>query len=118
MKALGSIAAAAALTLASPAAADVYCGGDAPVLKILTYRDGAVLIKTAWRGDFMQICNLTTAWKNVSTSTCFAWMSQIAGAISAGKRTGFWFDSSQSNFCATAPTYGNALPPFYVDVAQ
>lgn len=86
--------------------------------RVLTYRDGAVLVLTAWRNDFMQICNLTVIWKGVAPATCFAWMSQIAGAISAGKRTGFWYDGTEANFCATIPTYGSAPAPVYVDVAQ
>lgn len=63
----------------APASADIYCGGDGPVLRLLTYRDGSVLMQTAWRGDFMKICNLTTSWKEVAPATCFAWMSKIAG---------------------------------------
>lgn len=100
------------------ASADIYCGGDAPVLRVLTYRDGSVLVLTGWRSDFLQICNLNSSWKQVAPGTCFAWMSKIAGAISAGKRTGFWYTGLSPESCAAIPTYGNAPSPVYVDVAQ
>lgn len=100
------------------ASADIYCGGDASALRILTYRDGSVLVLTGWRNDFLKICNLNSSWKEVTPATCFAWMSKIAGAISAGKRTGFWYTGLSPESCAAIPTYGNAPSPVYVDVAQ
>lgn len=109
--------AAASAWIASPAAA-YTCGGSDPVGRILTYQNGGVLVYTAWRGDFFQICSLTTEWKGVSTATCFAWMSQIASAISSGKPTTFYYDSFDTDFCTTIPSYGNAPPPVYVDIAK
>lgn len=106
--------------LLSPASsADVYCRGDAPVLRVLTYGDGAVLVQTAWRGDFLQICNLAKAWKGVAPSTCFAWMSKIADGIAANKRTGFWYGGiTRSGACRVFPTYGSAPAPVYIDLVQ
>lgn len=116
-----TIAAAASMAfmLSPSASADVYCGGDAPVLKVLTYGDGAILIQTAWRGDFLQICNLEKVWKGVAPGTCFAWMSKIASGIASNKRTGFWYGGvAGSDACRTFLTYGSAPAPVYVDLAQ
>lgn len=108
-----------AFMLSSPSSADVYCGGDAPVLKVLTYGDGAVLVQTAWRGDFLQICNLEKAWKGVAPGTCFAWMSKIASGVASNKRTGFWYGGvTGADACRTLPTYGGAPAPVYVDLGQ
>lgn len=107
------------LVVPTAASADIYCGGDAPVMRVLTYANGSVLVQTAWRGgDFLQICSLAAAWKGVESRVCFAWMSKIAGAISAGKRTGFWYAGLGPGACATLPTYSGAPAPVYVDVAQ
>jgi hypothetical protein len=103
---------------AMPANADVYCGGTGPVNRVLTYADGSVLVNTNWRGDFIAICNLTTTWKGVQPSTCFAWMSQIAAAVTANKSTGFWYGGfSDPRSCATMPTYFSAPAPVYIDIA-
>lgn len=105
------------LSLASPAHAGVYCGGTAPVSRILTYRNGDVLVNPTWRGNYIQICNLTTKWKDVDPSVCFAWMSKIASAISFGKPTGFWYELSDPIYCASLPTYSSSPAPYYIDVA-
>lgn len=112
-------AAAMAFLLSPSSSADVYCGGDAPVLRVLTYGDGTVSVQTAWRGDFLQICNLEKVWKGVAPGTCFAWMSKIASGIASNKRTGFWYGGiTGSDACRTLPTYGNAPAPVYVDLVQ
>lgn len=103
--------------LPASANAQTYCGGLRPVLKLLTYRDGAVLVQTEWRGDFFQICNLEKPWKGVSTGTCFAWMSKIAAAVTSGAKTGFWYEIAPGS-CNALPTYGAAPSPAYVDVSN
>lgn len=106
------------MTLSTPAYADAYCGSDAPPQRLLTYRDGSVLVRTAWRDDFIAICNLTTTWKGVAPNACFAWMSKIAGAISANKKVRFYYEGSNltDSYCASVPTYWQAPAPLYIDV--
>ncbi len=114
-----AVTAVTGLLLSPSSSADVYCGGDAPVLRVLTYGDGAVLVQTAWRGDFLQICNLEKVWKGVAPGTCFAWMSKIASGVASNKRTGFWYGGvTGSDACRTLPTYGSAPAPVYVDLVQ
>jgi hypothetical protein len=98
-------------------AKDFYCGGDQPPVRILTYNGGGVLVLTSWRGDFMQICDLNQPWKGVSTAVCFAWMSKVTSAINSGKKVGMWYTTADGVACSTLPTYGNAIPPVYIDVA-
>lgn len=119
MSRLSSIV-ASALVLLWPlrAEADVYCGGSAPPLKVLTYGDGAVLVLTDWRADFFQICNLNQSWKGVQPSTCFAWMSILASAINANKHVGIWYAGLNGRACETLPTYSAAPAPVYVDLAS
>lgn len=105
--------------MSSPVNADVYCGGDAPPVKVLTYGDGRVLILTGWRGDFFQVCNLNESWKGVQPTTCFAWMSKLASAINANKRVGIWYGGLEgSSACKTLPTYGSAPAPVYIDLTS
>lgn len=108
-----------AMVITSPASADVYCGGDTPPLRVLTYADGSILLYTAWRVDYFQICNLNQKWKGVEPAVCFAWMSKLAGAINAGKRAGFWYGGlTGADACRNLPTYSGAPAPLYIDVAS
>jgi hypothetical protein len=114
---LAGLALIMSVSLATPAFADTICGGDAPVQRVLTYSDGSVLLLTSWRNDYLQICNLNSTWKGVSTGTCFAWMSQISSALAFNKPTGFYYAGVDATFCKSAPTYGNAPVPVYIYVA-
>lgn len=107
----------AVLAIATPAHAGVYCRGTVSVSRILTYANGDILVNPTWRGDFIKICNLKTAWKGADPTACFAWMSKIASAISFGKPVGFWYELSNPIYCSTLPTYQSSPAPVYVDVA-
>lgn len=117
MRMIGFIAMCAiAYASVGQAKADVYCGGDATPARLLTYGDGSVLILTTWRSDFIQICNLNKAWKSVEPAVCFAWMSEIAGAINANKKIGVWYSGLSGDACRSIPTYSGAPAPVYIDV--
>jgi len=109
---LSSLAAALLPTLS---AADTICG-PAIITRSLTYNSGAVAIFAPWRSDFIQICNLTSDWKGISTQLCFAWFAKINNAVIQGKSIQIYYYGYNSPWCATMPTYINSPAPGYIEV--
>ena len=113
--AIVSAALAAILYLPMAATADAYCSSTTPA-KTITYNDGRVTVLAPWRGDYIDVCNVNTTWKGVSTANCLVWFSQIANAYSAGKGMLFYYYGITQGECATMPLYTSAPAPGYISV--
>lgn len=111
----GPALAAAALCLSAggtAAHAQAYCVGS--ISAALTYSDGQVMIKSSWRNEWTDICNLNTAWKGVEAQTCWGWFAQLNEAVQRGRIVVIHYLSLEPSGCATMPIYRESPPPEYV----
>lgn len=101
---------ATATALSSPAYAAAYC--DSYVDQFFTTQAGDVLVLPAFRNDWVQICNVQSAWNGVSPATCTSWLSTLISGMISRKQFTFYYASA--SVCSTIPTYGSAPAPGYV----
>ena len=105
-----AVAAIAALSVAQPASADVYCGGT--ISHSWVDINGNVFVWGSWRQAHTQICNLTTAWKEVAPEICAAWLAKADAAVSLGRQVLLSYPTESS--CAALPQYGSTPAPAYL----
>lgn len=101
--------------LASPAHAVFWCTGQITN----SYIDGAgsVVILGTWLNGYQQICNLNTAWNNVTPTTCKGWLSIVELVTVTGKNAVVQMPDTVTS-CSAIPGYANAPAPIYVMLQQ
>lgn len=92
------------------ALADYWCE-DTPT-GIFTNNTGTVIVQMPWRQDWVGICNVKSAWKDIDPSTCWSWFSYLATAVNERKPVVIYY--SGAGTCATVPLYEASPAPFYV----
>lgn len=106
-----ALAAIATLAAFSNARAEAqYCTGL--ITEHLVYSDGTLMILAPWRNDWINLCNLQSPWKGVSTEACFSWFSLVTAARTNNEPIDVYYDSNLT--CATFGTYGGAPGAVYV----
>jgi hypothetical protein len=99
-----------ALSTTSAIAAPQYCSGK--VTHTFLEQSGLFYVNTTFRGDWLAICNINTAWQGVSTEICKSWQATVLSALLADKTVIFYYTDTVP--CATIPFYANAPAPVYV----
>lgn len=84
------------------------------VTNALVYKGGAVLVLPAFRQDFIQVCNIDVAWKDISPSTCAAWIGHLRSAVARKSTITIWY--AENTPCNAIQYYGNAPSPVYIGV--
>lgn len=112
-KTAGSIIAIFALATPHSAMAAFECSGTVSMSHVAV--DGSVLVKSSWRNDYTQICNVLTSWKDVPPTVCAAWIAKMDAAVSLGRNVGVYYTDG-SLTCATLPSYASAPAPYYVSL--
>ncbi|WP_158703071.1 hypothetical protein [Allosphingosinicella vermicomposti] len=102
----------ACLSLATPAAAEVYCSGY--VRSAFTDGGGNVVVSPEWHPDWLQICNLNESWKGISPQICWSWFSQIQNGMANNQTNYFYYALPSQTACNSLPTYGQAPAPGYI----
>lgn len=87
-------------------AASLTCKGTVADLAHLT--TGELRIKPSWRGDWVTLCNTTTAWKGIPTDVCKLWQAQVLAAQLTQAGTTLQYDSTSATLCSAIATYTNA----------
>ncbi|MEO9599791.1 hypothetical protein [Parasphingorhabdus sp.] len=108
--------AAGVLILPSSANANAFCSGT--VTHTLTYVNGGVMIRSTWRNNWTQICNVKEEWKGVTPEVCYIWFSHASSAVTENKPLTVHYLGLDQAECATMPTYGGAPAPYYVLLGQ
>ncbi len=110
-----TMAMSAALVLLhfSPAArADQWCQGL--IRHVLTDASGNVMAVPSFRGDWVQVCSISAAWKGISVDICKSWLGTLT-ALSLTQRTTTMFYSGDTA-CNAIPSYGSAPAPGYIAI--
>ncbi|MEP2103982.1 MAG: hypothetical protein ABJP02_17785 [Parasphingorhabdus sp.] len=115
-KCIPSILAAASLAIPSVANAAAFC--DGAITQTITYANGSVLIRGAWRNSYTQICNVKTEWKGVTPDVCYVWVSHASNAVTENKPVIVHYTGLDQAECATMPNYGGSPAPAYVMLKQ
>ena len=89
-----------------------WCNGT--VTSVYTDSLGNVYVFGSYRGDYTQVCNVTSAWGAISPQTCVVWVSNLTTAVATKLPVIVFYADLGTNTCATIPTYGNAPAPSYV----
>ena len=113
----GAIAAllVTSLSIASPAHAAAYCSGK--VTDMLVDKSGHVLVLPTFRGDWVGICNVNNAWKDVPATTCASWVTTLTSALLTGRNTVFSYLDPDA-VCSTVSSYYDAPSPYYVSIIR
>ncbi len=96
------------------AAGDLWCRGN--FTQVYVDKDGNVIVYATFRGDYIMLCNLNSAWKSISTSAC-AGMFTTALTVYKTNSTAqivYLAPTVINKTCATIPTYNSAPSPLYV----
>ncbi len=115
-KLVSFILVSAALAFPSSASAVAFCEGA--ITQTLTYANGGVMIRGAWRNSWMQICNVKTEWKGVTPEVCYVWFSYASSAVTENKPVTVYYSTLDQAECATMPTYSGSPAPAYVMLKQ
>lgn len=103
------------LPMSSPAHAAAWCEGK--VVRMLASRGGEVQVLTDFRGDWLAVCNLEVAWKDIPPTTCASWVATLTTAIVTQNMVTIQY-LDPVTVCSTIPTYGNAPSPNYVALVR
>ena len=99
-----------ALPLQAHAAAP--CVGT--VTNIYTHATGSVVVRSSWRNDWTQVCNVNEEWKGVPSQSCWAWFALLSAAVTDSKSVSINYPNLQPAECATMPTYASSPAPDFV----
>jgi hypothetical protein len=102
---------AVALALGAPAARAVTLNCTGSVDEVQLSNLGAVFIKPAWRGDFVQICSSAATWKTITTATCKNWTAAAMLAYTTGAPLLVGYLNTSAADCSAMLTYGSADAP-------
>ena len=100
------------LLVTSPAFADFQCFGT--IVDLLIYADGTVNIKTTYRNDYTNICNLQTTRQGVDPFTCALWVGAIESARKMNQSIHVYYQSNGEFSCTTIPIHGSSPAPVYI----
>lgn len=99
-------------TLPLQALAAAPCVGT--VTNIYTHAAGSVVIRSSWRNDWTQVCNVNEEWKGVPSQSCWAWFALLSAAVTDSKSVAVNYPNLQPAECATMPTYASSPAPDFV----
>lgn len=106
------IVASGLIVQAGSAHAQAYCSGT--ISAAVTYSDGQVMIKSSWRNEWTDICNLNVAWKGVEAQTCWGWFAQLNEAVQRGRIVVIHYLDLPPSGCPTMPVYRDSPRAEYV----
>lgn len=89
----------------------LYCVGK--VSNMLIFADGSLMVLPSFRGDWVQVCSVTSTWKSIPTEICDGWLTTLTSALLADRFVTINYYSS-TTACSQLPTYTNAPSPGYV----
>ena len=89
-----------------------YCAGTVSMVWSLT--DGSMFIRTSYRGDHTQMCNLLTDWNGISPAQCKNWYAVLLTAKTTGDVIQVYYPNNPYSGCSALPTYGNTPAPGYI----
>lgn len=92
--------------------AATWCGGR--VSGVLTDAGGRVYVYPSFRNDWVQICNLATAWKGVSIDICKSWLATVTALRLTGESTVFHYNETFT--CNAIASYDSAYSPAYISI--
>lgn len=75
---------------------------------------GMLKVNSTWRGDWVSVCNLQTAFGNVQPSQCKAWYGVLLSAQMTQSQVVVMYGSAPA--CNALPTDDSAPAPSYVRV--
>ncbi|TQV76451.1 hypothetical protein FLL45_00345 [Aliikangiella marina] len=87
-----------------------YCSGK--IQQVWVDSSGGVLIRSTWRNDHTQICDIDSEWKGVTAEVCKTWFSLIQTISVSGEDAKVYYADAPT--CDALPTYRNAPAPGYV----
>ena len=85
---------------------------DTTIGDIWTTSAGAVHVRLTQFQKWVQVCNLNTPWKDIPTSVCFGWFSNLSTAVTTGKTVRFVY--MYPSYCNEVPEYGDSPPAYYI----
>lgn len=94
-------------------AAPLYCVGS--VSQVTSRNNGELLFKAGYRGDFLAVCNLQTAWNGITPEQCKHWYATLLAAQLTQTPTSIYYPNTENySGCNALPTYAAAPAPGYV----
>jgi hypothetical protein len=103
------------LSVAPPSQANIWCNGR--ITGVLVDNAGGVLAYSTFRNDWLQVCNVTSAWKGIPVDLCKTWVAQLTTLrISQEPATFFYSEYPDGTSCLAIPSYGSAPAPGYVAI--
>jgi hypothetical protein len=109
-KLIATILAGIMLTAPTIAFSQQWCNGKLSLFFI--QKDGAALVTTSFRGDYMHMCNITTTVNGVAPETCAVWIAHVRNAIERKADTLWYYESKTP--CNQLPPYDQTISPFYI----
>jgi len=103
------------LGLASASQADIICNGQ--INGVFTDRLGRVMTYATFRNDWVQVCNVTAAWKNVPIDVCKTWVATLTTLRVTQEPVAMYYsDYPNGTSCLSIPTYEQAPSPHYISI--
>lgn len=103
------------LGFASSSQADNICTGT--IGGVFTDRTGRVMTYVTFRNDWVQVCNVTAAWKGVHVDICKNWVAALTTLRVTQEPVAMYYMDYPSGFaCMSVPTYENAPSPPYISI--
>ena len=81
------------------------------VTDVYTHAAGSVVIRSSWRNDWTQVCDVNAEWKGVPSQSCWSWFALLSAAVTDSKSVAIYYPNLQPAECATMPTYASSPAP-------
>lgn len=78
---------------------------------------GDVFMHATFRNDWLQVCNVTTAWKSVPTDVCKVWVASLTTLrVTQEPLAVRYNDYTSDTSCGSIPSYQEAPAPVYISI--